>query len=541
MLRDWQAFGDLAKRFAEGDVCLRVAGLAGAARALAVAELLHAHPRPVVIVVASLADAHRFAQDLKFFGAPAFEFPEREPQLWKGGHHREAEAERAMIVRRLTAGEPIAVVVTPAALDTPLQAPGAFREGTLRLATKDSLDRELLLEALEKAGYERADTVVEVGQWSARGGIVDVFSPMHPSPARLEFDGDDIESIRLFDPTTQRSTGTLDELLVLPLVAVPETADAGATRLLQYLPAGAPVIVDAPRLLDETSEDAPGRRPLVEIIAGRPRVELEILAAGEADVTLEALSVDPYSGKFDRLVDDVNRWRGEGFTVRLVAADPGQAEHLREILHDHDLDTRVVEGLEAPDSIAIVVGELSSGFAVPAVGLVVLAETEIFGARRRTLRRPKYQRGAALTAFTDLAVGDLVVHEDHGIGKYLGLRTMRISDKDADFLLLEYADNNQLYVPVDRLDLVSKYLGADAGAARLDRLGGASWQRVKESVRAALREMAEELLKLYARRSVAQGHTYQPDTPWQREFEASFRFEETPDQLRAIKDVKRDM
>src|SRR2546422_4900533 len=193
------------------------------------------------------------------------------------------------------------------------------------------------------------------------------------------------------------------------------------------------------------------------------------------------------------------------------------------------------------DSVAIVVGELSSGFAVPAVGLVVLAETEIFGARRRTLRRPKYQRGAALTAFTDLAVGDLVVHEDHGIGKYLGLRTMRISDKDADFLLLEYADNNQLYVPVDRLDLVSKYLGADAGAARLDRLGGASWQRVKESVRAALREMAEELLKLYARRSVAQGHTYQPDTPWQREFEASFRFEETPDQLRAIKDVKRDM
>ncbi len=541
MLRNWQAFQDLAKRFAGGDVCLRVAGLAGSARALAVAELLQIHPRPLLVILASLADAHRFAQDLKFFGAPAFEFPEREPQLWKGGHHREAEAERAMIVRRLTAGEPIAVVVTPAALDTPLPAPGEFREGTLRLATKDSLDRELLLEALEKAGYERVDTVVEVGQWSARGGIVDVFSPMHPSPARLEFDGDDIESIRLFDPTTQRSTGSLDELLVLPLVAVPETADANATRLLHYLPAGAPVIVDAPRLLDETSEDAPGRRPLAEIIAGRPRVELEVLAAGESDVTLEALSVDSYSGKFDRLVDDANRWRAEGFTVRLVAADPGQAEHLREILHDHDLDTRVVDALDSPDSIAIVVGELSGGFAVPAVGLVVLAETEVFGARRRTLRRPKYQRGAALTAFTDLAVNDLVVHEDHGIGQYLGLRTMRIGDKDADFLLLEYADGNQLYVPVDRLDLVSKYLGADSGAARLDRLGGASWQRVKESVRAALREMAEELLKLYARRSVAQGHTFAGDSPWQREFEASFRFEETPDQLRAIKDVKRDM
>jgi len=206
MLKDWQAFVDLAKRFAEGDVRLRAGGLAGSARALVVAELLQSHPRPLLVVVASLADAHRFTQDLRFFGAAAFEFPEREPQLWKGGHHREAEAERALIVRRLTAGEPIAVVVTPAALDTPLPAPTDFREGTLRLATNDSLDRELLLEALEKAGYERVDTVVEVGQWSARGGIVDVFSPMHPSPARLEFDGDDVESTRRPSARPGRST-----------------------------------------------------------------------------------------------------------------------------------------------------------------------------------------------------------------------------------------------------------------------------------------------------------------------------------------------
>ncbi len=171
----------------------------------------------------------------------------------------------------------------------------------------------------------------------------------------------------------------------------------------------------------------------------------------------------------------------------------------------------------------------------------MLTEHEIFGARRRSLRRPKYQRGAPLTAFTDLEVGDLVVHEDHGIGRYLGLRTMKIDDREADFLLLEYAEGNQLYLPVERLDLISKYLGGEESAARLDRLGGASWQRVKESVRAALREMAEELLKLYAQRAVAEGHAFSADTPWQREFEASFRFEETPDQLRAIKDVKGDM
>src|SRR5207247_4960147 len=132
-------------------------------------------------------------------------------------------------------------------------------------------------------------------------------------------------------------------------------------------------------------------------------------------------------------------------------------------------------------------------------------------------------------------------HEDHGIGRYLGLKTMTVEDRDADFLLLEYAEGNQLYLPIDRLEIISKYLGGDAETAKLDRLGGAAWQRVKESVRAALREMAEELLKLYAERSVAKGHMFAPDTAWQREFEAAFRFEETPDQLRAIEEAKADM
>ena len=166
MLRDWSAFQELAKSFAEGPVCLRAAGLVGAARALVVAELLAAPARPALVLVRSLADAHRFTQDLRFFGAPAFEFPEREPRLWRGGHHREADAERAMIARRLQTGEAAIVVATPAALDTPLPLPAEFTAATLRIATGDRLDRELLLEAFERAGYERTETVVEVGQWS---------------------------------------------------------------------------------------------------------------------------------------------------------------------------------------------------------------------------------------------------------------------------------------------------------------------------------------------------------------------------------------
>jgi transcription-repair coupling factor (superfamily II helicase) len=540
MLKEWQAFQGLAKAFVEGDVCLRVAGLAAAARPLVIAELLQAHPRPALIVVRAMTDAHRWAQDLKFFGAPVLEFPEREPRLWRGGHHREADAERAVIARRLAAGEPMVIVATAAGLDTPLPAPAEFAARTLRIGVGDRLERELLLEAFETAGYERAETVVEVGQWSVRGGIVDAFVPSYPSPVRLEFFGDDVESIRRFDPTTQRSTDALDELLVLPLVAPADEMD-GAAHLLDYVPPTAPVILDAPALLDETSEEAPGRRPLREVLGERPRVELELVAGTGAEHVLDTQEVPRFAGHFGQLTEALGRWRAEGFTVRLIVADEHQAEHLRQILRDHDAEVPIAAAIEAPESPAIVVGECSAGIAISAVGLVLLTEAEIFGARRRALRRPKYQRGAALTAFTDLAVGDLVVHEDHGIGRYLGLRTMSVGEREGDFLLLEYAEGGRLYVPVERLDLVSKYLGGDEAAARLDRMGGASWQRVKESVRAALREMAEGLLKLYAQRAVAEGHPFTADSPWQREFEAAFRFEETPDQLRAIDEVKRDM
>ncbi|OGL04462.1 MAG: transcription-repair coupling factor, partial [Candidatus Rokubacteria bacterium RIFCSPHIGHO2_12_FULL_73_22] len=284
-------------------------------------------------------------------------------------------------------------------------------------------------------------------------------------------------------------------------------------------------------------------------LAGRQLVELVLVegtssaaSAGPAvELALETHAVPQFTGRFGELGAELARWRAEGFRVRLVAGEPRQADHLRQILREHDLEAQAAPGLGGDEALAVVVGECSAGFSIPSLGLIVLTEGEVFGARRRSLRRPKYARGAALTAFTDLAIGDIVVHEDHGLGRYLGLRTMTIGDREGDFLVLEYAEANQLYVPVERLDLVSKYLGADEGAARLDRLGGASWQRVKDAVRAALREMAEALLRLYARRAVAEGRAFAPDTPWQREFAAAFRFEETADQLRAIEDVTRDM
>src|SRR5205823_6102227 len=330
MLRDWSPFHDLAKAFAEGPVCLRVVGLTGGARALAVAELLQGASRPGLVLVPSVLDAHRWTQDLKFFGAAALEFPEGEPRLWRGGRQREADAERALACQRLAAGETLVVAATPPGLDAEVLVPAAFAARALRLEVGDALDRELLVEAFEHGGYERVDTVVEVGQWSARGGIVDVFSPTHPNPARVEFFGDEIESIRLFDPTSQRSTGALEELVALPV----EPSAAREARLLTYFPVTAPVIVDAPRLLDEpVAESEP---TLAAAIDRRQRVELSLVTGAarprDGELVLDAHAVTGYAGKLAHVCAEIERWRQEGFRVRLVAADPRQGDQLHDIL-----------------------------------------------------------------------------------------------------------------------------------------------------------------------------------------------------------------
>ncbi len=549
LLSQWGPFQALAGAFAKGEPCLKVAGLWGSSRALVVSALLGDAGRHNLVLVPDLPALQRMRQDLRFFEAAlagrlgrAQEFPPGQPPGWRGGRRRETEGERAWVCHRLLRGEPLTVVTTPAALASPLLEPEEFRRLTLALAVGRELDRDELLARLEASGYERVQTVVEVGQWSLRGGIVDIFSPVREQPIRVEFFGDEVESLRPFDPTSQRAIETIRSVEVLPLTPARQS---GAT-LLSYLPADSPVVLDGPALLEAPPDDAPSAVPLGELLKGRQRIELGLLPAGPPDpdagrFTLETQSVGSFRGQFRELAAELALWRREGFKVRLVCQDEPQARRLRQILFEHGLEAQEDARLEGLEGLGVLVGDCAQGFSIPALGLILLTEEELFGARRRTLRRPRYQRGAALTAFTDLEVGDLVVHEEHGIGRYLGLKTLPVEGRQGDFLLLEYAEGDRLYLPVARLSVISKYLGGDGAEVRLDRLGGISWQRVKESVRAALRRMAEELLQLYAARSVVEGHAFGEDIPWQREFEAAFRFEETPDQLRAIEEVKADM
>ncbi|HSE95918.1 MAG TPA: transcription-repair coupling factor, partial [Methylomirabilota bacterium] len=274
----------------------------------------------------------------------------------------------------------------------------------------------------------------------------------------------------------------------------------------------------------------------------RPRIACALLPIGGPEaVRLETRSLGGYRGQFRRLATALDGWRAEGFRVRLFASDRDMAVRLGEILRDLDRDGPVVDTLLGPEPLAVVVGGAHTGFECPALGLVCLTETELFGARRATRRRPAYRRGSGLSAFADLAPGDLVVHVEHGIGRYAGLVTVPVEGQTGDYLLLEYAEGGRLYLPVQRLGAVSKYVGSGEGTGRLDRLGGTAWQRTKEAVRKAVREIAEDLLRLYAARQVVEGVAIGPDTPWQHEMEAAFPFAETPDQLEAIARVKADL
>ena len=555
VLARWAALEEVLAALPKGVACLRADGLWGSSRALVVAGLLQRTGRPILVLTPGPSQRHRLAQDTAFFlstlsGAPVadgaldegrvLEFPSGTGASWRGNRHREPDAERALCCRRLQDGDAVAIVATPSGLSIPVPPPDSFKRRTFTLTVGESSDREILLTLLESAGYERVETVLEVGQWSLRGGIVDIFSPTHARPVRAEFFGDDVESLRPFDPTTQRSVGQLEELTVLPL----GSKDATPVTLMDYLPSETLVVLEDPAVLEAPPDDAPSAAPLASVLERYQRLELPLLQRTEGAaqrVSMGTRSIGGYRGQFKTLAGEIRSWRGEGFTVRLVVDDERQSDRLRQMLGEHDLEPWPGAGLWSEDGLGVIVGECSAGFQIPALGLIVLCEEEIFGAQRRRLRRPLFQRGAAIASFNDLAPNDLVVHEQHGIGRYHGLRTLSTEGHDADFLLLEYADGGRLYLPVERLDLISKYMGAPDGAARLDRLGGGAWQRVKESVRAALREMAEALLKLYAARSVAERPHFSPDTPWQGEFEASFRFEETPDQLRAIEEVKTDM
>src|SRR5262245_41558508 len=623
----------------------KIYGLKGGARPYLLSLLAEYSGTPLLVISPTEREAENLYQDLAFFLGQGEERTPLETRLhlfpsWEIlpfenlSPHPDNVAARLEGLYYLLCGKAPILVSTPAALVQRVIPKEALAQAYLYLVVGEEISLDLLRDRLVRSGYQNVPLVEERGDFSVRGGIVDVFAPGYAKPLRLEFFGDKIESMRDFDPGTQRSEASYEEILILPMrefTANGETlraaereierraADLEVPRrdknaILESLRAGIPFVgmeslapffypelasifsylpQDTVVCLDQSAhveaeverftklswqraakaKDESRLVPTVEslylneaewraALANYSRLLCEPLeiATFRGSSAAPALNIKSYlnadlhqeittlQGKDPSLAPLVSRLQEwDGSKVFFVAPSPGDGKRLKELLAHYQVEMPVIE-TGAPLQIfehntrAILVGGLTQGFRFPEERLVVITADEVFGTRKQQRGQPrKTHPSHFITSLSELKQDDYVVHLDHGIGIYRGLKFLRVAGVEGEFVQLEYDGGDRLYLPIDRINLVQKYIGGDGAQPALDRLGGTSWERVKAKTRKSIMAMAEELVDLYALREVQGGHRFAPPDQPYREFEAAFEFEETPDQQRAIEETLRDL
>jgi transcription-repair coupling factor (superfamily II helicase) len=566
--------------------------------------------RSLVIVGESDEAASQLFDDLEFFhtllGLPTDQlvfFPE-----WESLPYETAPPQVTLVARRMLALQRLSqkartLLVTSAQALTQRVLPKAvFLDAIARVKPGDTLEREALVSRLLRLGYRQASVVEIPGEFSIRGGIVDIYSTAYSDPLRIEFLGDTVESIRCFDQATQKSTAKRDHAWLLPareliyaagrpegLAPLPPDGEwrspdvyGEMPMLLDYLDEAPLLVLDQPESLaakarefrdevdsaylrregETTAEPYPQPARLLvpweEVLQQArawPWLALAPLASPDATwwPAVESPARTPNSAglalrgtPFADTLKILDQLRSNGLVI-LVARSRGQADRLLALFAEHDVPATAwkppnwTTGSPLRQPLFIVQGEVSAGFVVPDGCVSVITEEDLFAKAARHRTAPASKTATFLTSLDDLEVGDYVVHIQHGVARYQGLRRLSVQDFDSDYLILEFAGADKLYVPLDRLNHVQRYMGADGHALRLDRLGGTSWERTTAKVKKGVEEMARELVALYANRELVSRAGYAGDSTLSREFEAAFEYEETADQLRAIEDIKRDL
>ena len=617
------AFQDAVSRLIhDPQARLSLSGLTTAAKAIYLVLLWQATERNLLVVVDGNKQAETLGEliDTFFDLLVTSELPR--PQMIPAldvlpsqrlSPHSEISAARAIGLWRLTSGK-TSITVTPVAsalLRT--EAPEFYRQLALTLRVGEEIPLEELLAHLESIGYEKREPVEMVGEYSLRGGILDIFPAEASKPIRIELFGDLIESIRRFDVETQRSVMKISETTLLPLVEYPKSrevlheiseqmdvASSGDSfpgweftvplvrprkHSLFSLSEKPVIVLDEPELISSAAdrlwkrlEDTerpfpcppeanfftwPELQTNLESQAELAVRELDLITAGPAlDHPLSSIRSRPslaFHGNIQAAIAEARNLVEQGYRVVFFAQSTGELERLADIFQEYSVPFQL--GLDPADatrpylaersyvagsaaSTLLVKGRVRRGVVFTEARIAVFGSEDLFDTSDLIAQPPasKSQLAAFTADLADLKPGDYVVHLTHGIGRFLGTREIAQGDNKGDFMLLEYAGEAKLYVPLTRMDLIQKYRGAGEGAApTLDRLGGVTWERTKSRVKAKMRDMADELLKLYAQRQMAEGFRFSADSNWQREFEDAFEFTETKDQLAAIKQIKKDM
>lgn len=520
--------------------------------------------RPFLFVVQNENVVADTLSDMKFFlGEDVVYFPEENTRLSLGTKSKDIYIERAKIFEKLLKGETPNLVINYGVLLSCFERLSDIQRKVVGFQVGKNYDIEKIAQQLTDSGFERADVVEGVGQFAIRGGILDVFSPTSEHPVRVEFFDDEVDSIRLFDAVSQR---TLEQLEVADIFPVKNDTCEDAI-FLEYLAENYLVFLEEPqRLVDKIESnlfEINERVEKGEEVNGKIFTREEIFSAllerntlflSTLDLKLkEFASVMKYSfmnreiagfgNSFENLLKNIEEWKNNKYRIILLAGNEIKGKNIVKELTDTGLDCLYTEDLiRLPNegSIYVTKGEISAGFEYPDVKTVVISDVELFGREKRRSRNSTKKQGIPIQV-DSLKIGDYIVHNKHGIGLYLGIDTLNAGGVVKDYIKIGYAKEDTLYIPIDQLDNVTKYVGADGTVPRINKMGGQEWAKTKARVRAGLKDIADALVKLYAKREMSTGFAFSPDTVWQKQFEESFIYEETDDQLRCIEEIKRDM
>jgi transcription-repair coupling factor (superfamily II helicase) len=540
---------------------LTITGLTGSVKAgfLCALQKGGKAEEPLVILTANRENVRALRRELTYFYPDA---PMRElypASLIHGPidtRNEEVMAERAASLEMICKKEPGIIFVTAEAAIQKLPLPEGLLGESLSLSQGDERDRDVLIEELVGAGYERTDQVETIGQLAIRGDIMDVFPINAKDPVRIEWFGDSIDAIRRFSLEDQRSIGGLSHVDIMPIAA--EETEMTASIFTYFSPEQLTVLDEPAAFFEEAHKSYLDNREFADQLFTR---EVLLEQAGSCHLVVvsdlsqphfssapslhvQVRSMAPYNKNTDLLIKDLKGWMADGIHPLIMMGTREKAFGTAEQLHSNGLPMQFVRsGPLLPEKGGVVFeGSLSHGFNFWDEKWLLLTEADIFGTQKqRRIKRKIKGAGPALNYFTDIKAGDYVVHDVQGIGRYLGVETIVIDGVHRDYLKIQYAKGDKLHVPVEQVGLLHKYVGSEGTPPRLSRMGKSDWQRTTKKAQKAITILASELLRLYAQRKITPGHAFSPDTPWQKEFEERFPFEETPDQLQAIKEIKADM
>ena len=543
--------------------------------------------------------------------------------------------ERLQVLEKLVFDNKNNIIILPVgAIIRKLIPSGVFKKYALNLEVGKDINRENFIDQLSTLGYERVDMIEDPRQFSVRGGIIDIFTLTNNKPYRIEFFGDEIDSIREFNLESQRSINDYDKINIPParenfilpnkikskIPVIKKDIDLAVKNLkkidkkeearnlkkkgdealekleelnyfpgyeqflpyfynnlesfLNYLPESSGILIDNPervwqRIKNECREIEETETTLLKQGNILPSYSNNFL--NKEDIRQDVINnntlyfapefgsnpfednlqkykfntrgVEPYHGQLDMFAERLRELNKDGFKIAITLNSTKKAERINEFLKDKELAVFHSEEQNIKNNtISVFSGSFSEGFIIDEANFALYTEKEVMGKPQKKKRKlADLEDGVEITSINELSPGDYVVHENHGIGKYLGVKTLEIQDQHQDYLVIQYADDDKLYVPTEKVNLVQKYIGADHKKPKLYKLGGNEWKRVKQKVKNSVKEMAIGLLELYAERETVEGYSFSEDTAWQKEFEDAFPYEETPDQIKAIEDVKEDM